>query len=289
MKKQKIQFDNPPPEKEEIQVVNNIEYKLISTDLIDDPEQPMRTDLTPASVEDLIMSIKQVGLIEPLIVKPKNGRYEVIAGHRRLFACRLAKIVEIPCHVHKASNEQTEMMKIHENLYRAEIKPSDEAKHFSYLIDKHKMTPIKIAQLITKSPTYVMDRLAILNYPDFLLDAMKSGKISFSVAKEFARFDDLKQMQSAVYYAMRGGMTQEMASKWVKDYKRSKEQPEVTEQRVINEENGAVEMEHTANCIYCNSGVRLVEAEVVYMHHKCMKQAQAHHVENAGSEEPETT
>ena len=115
-----------------------IEFKLISTDLIDDPEQPMRSELTPASVEDLVMSIKQVGLIEPLIVKLVNDRYEVIAGHRRLYACKLGRIPEVPCHIRHANDEQKEMLKIHENLYREAIKPADEAKHFDYLIQKHK-------------------------------------------------------------------------------------------------------------------------------------------------------
>jgi len=284
MPKKQTPKTEPPENIDEMQKVGDVEYRLISTDLIDDPEQPMRTDLTPASVEDLILSIKQVGLIEPLIVKFKDDRYEVIAGHRRLFACRLARIVEVPCHVHRANDEQTEMMKIHENLYRVAIRPSDEAKHFSYLIDKHKMTPIKIAQLITKSPNYVMDRLGILEYPDFLLDAMQRGKISFSVAKEFAKFTDLKQMQSAVYYAMRGGMTSEMAKKWVADWRRSIEQPEVIEQSVLNPENNTVEIEHTANCVYCNQGVRLIEAEVAYLHSACLKEAQRVQVENKATE-----
>jgi ParB family chromosome partitioning protein len=285
MTKKKEENILPPVEIEESQIAGNIEYKLISTDLIDDPEQPIRTDLTPASVEDLILSIKQVGLIEPLIVKLVKNRYEIIAGHRRLFACRIAKVLQVPCHIHKASNEQTEMMKIHENLYRAAVSPSDEAKHYSYLIDKHKMTPIKIAQLITKSPAYVTDRLGILEYPDFLLDAMKRGKISFSVAKEFAKFEDIQQMRTATYYAMRGGMTSEMAKKWVMDYKRTKEKPEVTEQNIINTETGVAEIEHNTKCIYCNQGLSLIEAEVVYMHNKCLREAQATVSENKAPEE----
>lgn len=289
MKKQETTEPITQDEIDGLQIAGNTEYRMISIDLIDDPEQPMRTDLTPASVEDLILSIKQVGLIEPLIVKQVNKRYEVIAGHRRLFACRLAKIVEVPCHIHKVNSEQTEMMKIHENLYRSEISPSDEARHFSYLITKHKMTPVKIAQLISKSISYVTERLAILEYPEFLLSAMQSGKISFSVAREFARFTDLKQMQSAVFYAMRGGMTQEMASKWVREYKRSTEQPEITEQSELNPTTGQEEITHTAVCVYCNLGLSLMEAEVVYMHHACMQQAKATVIENNSSEEPETT
>lgn len=245
-------------------------YKLISLDLIDDPEQPMRTDLTEASVESLVMSIKQVGIIEPLVVKPMSGRYEVIAGHRRLYAAKLAKLVDAPCHVRKANDEQTEMLKIHENLYREEIKPADEAKHFSYLINKQKLTPTKIAQLISKSESYIHDRLAILEYPEFLKLAMDNGDITFSVAREFARFDDLKQMSTAVYYAKRNGMTMEMARKWVVEHKRGRERQIVENSTSYNGPGSPQSVEHTAMCVYCKEGLRLIEAEVVYMHNKCL-------------------
>jgi ParB family chromosome partitioning protein len=252
-----------------------VEFRMVSLDLIDDPEQPMRSDLSPANVEELVLSIRQVGIIEPLVVKKRNGRYEVIAGHRRLYSSKLAKLAEAPCYIRHATDEQTEMLKIHENLYREDIKPSDEAKHFQYLIDKQKLTPTRIAQLISKSQSYVSDRLAILSYPDFLKEAMDKQEITFSVAREFARFDDLKQMSSAVYYAKRGGMTQEMARKWVQDYKRSKEQPALDENVVTNGVTGAQEIEHSALCVFCKSGVRLIEAEVVYMHGACLQEANA--------------
>lgn len=245
-------------------------YKVISLDLIDDPEQPMRTDMTEASVEDLVLSMKQVGLIEPIVVKRVDGRYEVIAGHRRTFAARIAKIVEVPCTIRRANSEQTEMLKIHENLYRADVRPADEAKHFDYLIKKHKLTPEKIAQLISKAESYVYDRLAILNYPDFLWEAMNDGSINFGVAREFARFGDINQMRRSVYYAKRGGMTTEMARKWVQDFKRSKENNTIQSIPPVagTGENQAVE--HTAICVYCKEGLRLLEAQVVYMHEKCL-------------------
>ena len=257
-------------------------FMPLSLDLIDDPEQPMRSELTPAGVEDLVMSIKQVGIIEPLVVKKVNGRYEVIAGHRRLYASRLAKLADVPCYVRVANDEQTEMLKIHENLYREDIRPADEAKHFSYLIDKQHLTPIKIAQMISKSVPYVTDRLAILDYPDFLREALDNGEISYSVSREFAHFDDLKQMRSAVYYAKRGGMTSEMAKKWVQDYKRSLEQPALQEVPRSYDDNGVQQIEHTALCVYCQKGLRLIEAEVVYMHSACLNAV------NSAPRDPET-
>lgn len=273
MAKKKAPADKRKSHKQGQSTAPSMTFKEISTDLIDDPERPIRKNLTPASVEDLVVSIKQVGIIEPLVVKPVNKRYEVIAGHRRLFASKIAKLPIVPCYIRPATKEQTEMLKIHENLYRAEIKPADEAVHFSYMIQKQKLTPVKIAQLISKSPSYVTDRLAILEYPDFLKEALDSGEISFSVAREFARFDDLKQMRQATYYARRGGMTQELARKWVQDHKRSKEQPQLQEQQVINGESGQQEIVHSTKCVYCGKSVKLLEAEVVYMHSACLKEA----------------
>ena len=248
-------------------------FQIISLDLIDDPERPMRSDITPQSVEDLVMSIKQVGLIEPIVVKAKNGRYEVIAGHRRKYSCEIAKIPEVPCYVVPANNEQTEMLKIHENLYRSEVRPSDEAEHYKYLIEKHKFTPVKVAQLIGRSPSYVSDRLAIFNYPPFLREAMDKKQISFSVARELARVDDVSVMNQYVFYAIRNGLTSDGAHKWVEDYYRAKNQTQVAQEEVYNEETQQVEFESIGECVYCREGVKLIEADVVYIHPTCHKEA----------------
>ncbi len=264
-------------------------YQTLSVDLIDDPEQPIRTDLTPASVEELVLSIRQVGLIEPVVVKPVKGRYEIIAGHRRLFACRVGNIPLIPCFVREANSEQTEMLKIHENLYRESISPTDEAQHFDYLIQKQGMTPTRISKLISKSTSYVSDRLAIINYPPFLKSAMDKGEITFSVAREFARFDDEKQMVNAVYYAKRSGMTSNLARRWVKDAAREKDSKYGKGETSSDGAEGAQAVEHTATCVYCNHGVKLIEAEVVYMHRQCLNQATSEQSKAEAEAEPLTS
>ncbi len=269
-----------------MKVADKSVFKVLSLDLIDDPANPMRTNMTEASVEALVISIKQVGIIEPLVVKPVKRRYEVIAGHRRLFASRLAKLVEVPCYIKHANDEQTAMLKIHENLYRSDINPGDEALHFEHLINKQKMTPPKIAQMISKSLTYVTDRLAILNYPPFLKEAMDKKEVSFSVAREFARFTNLTQMKSAVYYARRGGMTQEMARKWVQDHKRAEASPQIIAEPEGANGEASHEVEHSADCVYCREGLRLIDAEVVYMHTKCLKEANEQVIETTALATP---
>lgn len=251
------------------------DFRMISLDLIDDPEAAMRDELTPASVEDLVLSIKQVGLIEPVILKPNNGRFEVIAGHRRTYASRLAKLAEIPCHIRTTNDEETEMLKIHENLYRADVSPAEEARYYESLIKKHKLNPNRIATLVGRGLTYVTERLAILEWPDHLVKAMTDGKISFSVAKEFSKFGDDQQIQTAIYYSIRSGMTQSQARKWVQDWKHDQEHAAFAPQPLEPTNGNAQAIEHSATCIYCGNGLRLIEAEVVYMHSGCMNEAVA--------------
>jgi len=255
------------------------DFKIISLDLIDDPERPIRHDLSPESVEDLVISIRQVGIIEPLVVKPKGNRYEVIAGHRRLVAAGIANLAQVPCYIVKVSNEQAELLKIHENLYRADIKPSDEADHFKYMIQTHKLSPVRIAKLIGKSESYVNERLAIFNYPPELRFALDKGQIKFTVAREFARMEDIGKMREYLHYAIRSGITSDLARQWVMDWRRSITEPTMQESEVILEGGQVPVIEHFSTCVYCQQPIKLTEANVVYIHDKCLTEVQKPTVE----------
>jgi len=256
--------------KPEDQIVIPVEYKIISLDLIDDPERPMRTDMTPETVADLVLSIKQMGIIEPLIVFPKGDRYEIIAGHRRRYAAELAKLVEVPCHVHDANKEQIEMMKIHENLYRREVRPSDEMIHFKYIMTRLKISPTKLAQLIGKSDAYVSERLAIGDYEPELKEALDSGKINFSVAKELARLGDRNKTIEYLRYAIQNGLTQSGAKQWVNDYKASLETPKQTPVTTYDPNTQQVLTKIYYPCIRCDSKFEIQDVVPVYICNPCL-------------------
>ena len=262
---EKLEDQLPPPPK--------TDFAVLSLDLIDDPEKPMRSDLTPESVQDLVMSIKQVGIIEPLVVKPKGGRFEVIAGHRRLVAAEIAGLVQVPCFIVDATKEQGELLKIHENLYRADVKPSDEAEHFKYLISYHKLSPVRLAKLINKSETYVSDRLGIFGYPPELKHALDSKEINFSVAKEFAKLDDLPKLREYLKYAVLNGITQSLARQWVQDFVRSKEPAPEAKPFTPTENPATGIIENLSTCVFCMKSINLREANVVYIHDDCLREA----------------
>lgn len=247
-------------------------FKVISLDLIDDPEKPLRADLSPESVEDLVISIRQVGIIEPLVVKPKGDRFEIIAGHRRLVASTIADLAEVPCYILNVDDEQKEFIKIHENLYRAEVSPSDQAEHFAYLISHHKLSPAKIAQLTHKSDAYVNDRLNILNYPQELSEALNKGDINFSVAREFYRLKDKEKTIEYLEYATKSGLTPMLAKRWVEDYLRTMEAQQQTNSIVATPTATDTPIESVTTCLYCTKPVKLAEAIISYLHQECHKE-----------------
>jgi ParB family chromosome partitioning protein len=257
---------------------NNMEtegFHLLPLELIDDPARPMRSDLTLDSVQDLVMSIKQVGILEPLLVTSKDGRYEVIAGHRRLMAAQAAGLNEAPCIVRKVGNEEKEIMKIHENMFREDISPFDEAKHFDYLIQHLKLSPAKVASLIGRSPTFVSERLAIFNYPPELRQALIDKKIVFSVARTFGRHPDPEKIRTFLRYAVSNGITPTLAEKWVKDdIATTQPKPQGGGASTYTESDRQPESAYY-HCYLCTDGVDVVDVIPVYLHSACDKQFRA--------------
>lgn len=261
-------------------------YKLVDINLIDEPEQAMRSAIEEGELNELVISIKQVGLLEPIILKPKEERFEVIAGHRRFLACRIAKLPQVPSIIKRLGAEETEIVKMHENLYRQDISPLDEAKHFNYLIQKQKLTPARIAQFIGKSLTYVSERLATLDYPDELREALASKKITFSAAREFARHPDKSKILTFLRYAIQNGVTPNMARQWVQEDIRAQEGTNIVQSTGSDGLPPIEEQTSIYKCFYDGDPVEAANLTVVYMHDKCAHELQRAISDTAPEQEP---
>ena len=201
--------------------MSKTDFKRIATDRIIDPERPLRTSMTPESVADLAASIKQVGIIEPLVVAKKGDNYEVIAGHRRLLAAIVVQLTEVPCLVVDTNALDAEMLKLHENLARSEINAVDWAKHLQYLKQHFGVDSAKIAEMMSVSEAWVSQHLEILNYSPELLTALETGMLSFSAARELAQIKDSRRREIYVHHAVRGGVTPRLAAQWRQEANRT--------------------------------------------------------------------
>lgn len=259
-------------------------FAVLPLTSIDDPERPMRSNLDNENLNDLVLSIKTVGLLEPIVVTPRGDRYEVIAGHRRITACQLGGLTEVPCHVVTGSQNQLEMMKIHENLVRQEVNPYDEATHYARLIDDMKITPGKIANMTNRSETYVRNRLRILSMEEPLQEALATGKLTLSVALELARIPDPGKLREMLHYAVGHGVTGQVAKKWV-DEQLPENRPNIG---VIPDGPAYGQpvpaSEQTTPCFYCLNPVRLWDATSVMVHPACQQAREAS--QETGDEQP---
>src|SRR3990167_3952240 len=154
----------------------------ILIDKIDEPTHAMRTDINRDEIFELAIDIKRNGLINPITVRPRGDRFEVVAGHRRFLAHRYGGIAKIRCIVRELTDDAAYAIMTSENLARQDVNPADEATHVSRLVNMHDGDIGKVMEITSRSRNWVEDRIAISNMPDDLRAALREGKIKLGVA-----------------------------------------------------------------------------------------------------------
>lgn len=160
------------------------------------PLQP-RGMITPDSLMDLVDSIREHGILEPLIVAHTPAGYQIVAGERRWRAAKLAGLVTLPCIIKETSPQGMLEMALVENVQRTDLNAIDRAKAFERLIEEFDLSNAEIAQRIGKSPAYISNTLKLLTLPDALKDGLISGLISEGHARALASIDDKQSMIDA--------------------------------------------------------------------------------------------
>ena len=195
-------------EKEEIvkieQVVVN-EPKEIEIGLIDrNPEQPRKV-FDDEALSELATSIKNYGVIQPIIVKEVNGRYVISAGERRWRASRLAGLKTIPCVIKDYTEQEISEIAIIENLQREDLNPIESAKAIKSLINQFDLTQDEVADKIGKSRPAVANTLRLLTLPDAIISLVESGKITAGHARALLAVENpAKQKEIAIQIVSQG-------------------------------------------------------------------------------------
>ena len=166
------------------------------------PLQP-RGAITPESLVDLVDSIREHGVLEPLVVAKTPAGYQIIAGERRWRAAKLAGLTHIPSLIRETSPKGMLEMALVENVQRVDLNPLDRAKGFERLMNEFGLTTSEIAVRIGKSVAYVSNSIRLLSLPDALKDGLLSGLISEGHARALAAIDDQPLMVEAYKIILR--------------------------------------------------------------------------------------
>ena len=166
------------------------------------PLQP-RGIITPESLVDLVDSVREHGILEPLVVAKTPAGYQIIAGERRWRASKLAGFKTVPVIIKETTPQGMLEMAIVENVQRTDLNPLDRAKAFDRLISEFGLGNSEIAQRISKSPAYVSNSMRLLTLPDALKDGLLTGLISEGHARALAAIDDTRLIVEAYKIILR--------------------------------------------------------------------------------------
>lgn len=189
----------------------------ISLDLLDPPLIPRSGPIDAVKYQELVDSIREKGILQPLIVTPNGDRWRVSAGWRRATAAREAGLLTVPCVVKTMDENDEVSTTLIENLHREDLHPVEEGAMMAAMHEGLHLTVAGISVRVGKSPTYVSDRLAVVRGPEDVRDALLDRTISLSVALELIKVQHDGDRRYLLYHAVRDGTTSQMMREWVKD------------------------------------------------------------------------
>lgn len=157
--------------------------RKVPIDQIDpNPKQP-RKNFDADAIDELASSIREHGVLEPVIVRPLAGRYELVVGERRWRAARLAGLTEIPAIVRTLSDVEALELALIENIQREDLSPLEEAETYRRLMDEFHMTQEQVAKRVGKSRSTVANSLRLLDLDPELRDEIQRGALTAGHAK----------------------------------------------------------------------------------------------------------
>lgn len=201
-----------------IDTLNNYEKEIVSgakdSDILEIPVDEIRSNphqpreyFDEESLRELSESIKEHGLIEPIIVKKSIKGYDLVAGERRTKAARLAGLTKIPAIIRDFTDQQMMEIALIENIQREDLSPIEEATAYKNYIDVTGLTQEEVANKFGKSRSYITNLLGLLSLPKYVQKEVMNGTISMSHARVLSKIDDVDMILSLAQKVIDDGIS----------------------------------------------------------------------------------
>lgn len=185
-------------------------------DVVPNPYQP-RKIFSQVSLEELSNSIKVYGIIQPITVRAKDGKYELIAGERRLRAAKLAELKTIPAIINNMNDESSAVLALLENLQREDLNFIEEAIGYENLIKEHAFTQQQLAEKLGKNQSTVANKLRILKLPNDIKMKLIENNLTERHARAFLKLPSEDLMQSVLDKVIKNELTVKKTEKLIQD------------------------------------------------------------------------
>lgn len=199
-------------------------------DISPNPVQPRKV-FRDADLMELSCSIAEYGILNPLTVRLRNGRYELVAGERRLRAAKLAGLSEVPCILLDVGLEEASLLALIENLQRRDLDFIEEANGISQLIRMFGMSQEEAARRLGKSQSAVANKLRLLRLPQDVLDSLRSNGLTERHGRALLRLDSADKQRDALEQIIRRDMTVAMTDSYIDALLEVEKEQEKSEQK----------------------------------------------------------
>ena len=174
--------------------------------IVPNPNQPRRF-FSPEELQELANSIRELGILQPLSVRPLDQGWELIAGERRLRASRLAGLTHVPCIVFQTSEEHSSLLALVENLQRRDLDFWEEALALDQLIRTYSLSQEECARRIGKSQSAIANKLRLLKLPEHILDLLRDNGFTERHARALLRLEDAAAQDRAARWIVSHDLT----------------------------------------------------------------------------------
>ena len=200
----------------------DFDMKLIPMALVDRPVKISRETIDPESIRELAESIREKGLLQPIIVRPVNGRYEVVAGDRRFLSHKMLGLKEIRAVVSELDDTETIVIRGIENLQRVDLSPSEEGRVYLLLRDEAGLSLNAICKKTGKALNTVSRYMRFAQCSDEVRRAVDLKQVSLLTLETLQEIDDPEMFEYHFKMAAQNGITAAVARLWVDDYNKTK-------------------------------------------------------------------
>lgn len=191
-------------------------YKFIDIHKIEANEHQPRTHFENEKIQELAVSIQQNGLLQPIVVRPYHGKYQIVVGERRYRACLLAGIEEVPCLVQNYDEQQTATAAIVENIQRENLSAIEEALAYQQILDTQNITQEELAQKVGKKQSTIANKLRLLQLPMTVQEAVRRKDITERHARALLKLDTTAKQNNMLREIMDNGLNVEQTEEKIK-------------------------------------------------------------------------
>lgn len=251
--------------------------KAISIHKIRVGEHEQRFEDEDPEIFGLSQSIQRVGLLDPLCVTESGDGYLLVAGHRRMEACKRIGLEVVPCMVVVGDEATKREITFAENFFRKDLTPIEQAAAIANEVREKRMTVEQLAAGFRKTTDWIRRQIAICGWPEDVLDAIHTGNLSIAAASNLAVITEDFYRKTLVRQAVENGVTARTTSAWLQAWRSMLPPQEAIEQEPVDPDAPQVPMVPQAPCLVCLHTFRVDELSHVPLCSNCILQ-----IERAG-------